>query len=130
MKLNIEIMYDEQANVWVAKSDEVPCVTEAEALNELLRNLSEIVPEILNENKSNSKPISKLFEKYEGKNKTESYNWGEPVGKEIYDENTDPCVAKMCGAQCFVECKEKYYYEQRLGNRPLDKTWEEYYEVD
>ena len=130
MKFNIEIIYDEQANIWVAKSDEVPCVTEAETLNELLRNLSEIVPEILNENKKNHK--ERLLDLMAGQIKIEKDFDEIPEGFEEYteSENKDPCFAKMCGAQCFVECQEKYYYEQRLGNRPLDKTCEEYYEID
>lgn len=49
--LKIHAFWDEEANVWVAESDDVPgLVTEAPAMPELIAKLKVMVPEMLEEN--------------------------------------------------------------------------------
>ncbi len=47
----VRAVWDEEAEVWVATSDDVPgLVTEAETFEDLSRKVSELVPELLEAN--------------------------------------------------------------------------------
>ncbi len=47
----VTALWDEEAKVWVATSDDVPgLVTEADTVDELLRKLQVLLPELLEEN--------------------------------------------------------------------------------
>lgn len=49
--LKIHAEWDEEANVWVAESDDVPgLVAEADTIPDLLAKLKTLVPEMLEEN--------------------------------------------------------------------------------
>ena len=51
MALVVEALWDEEASVWVATSDDIPgLVTEADTLDQLRAKLADIVPELLAEN--------------------------------------------------------------------------------
>ncbi len=51
MALIVEALWDDEASVWVATSDDIPgLVTEADTLDELRLKLADIVPELLAEN--------------------------------------------------------------------------------
>jgi hypothetical protein len=46
----IRAEYDEEARVWVAQSEEIPLVTEAETYEILLRKLPDLIQDVLDEN--------------------------------------------------------------------------------
>jgi predicted RNase H-like HicB family nuclease len=51
--IEVVATWDDEAKVWVAESDDVPgLITEAATKEEMVRKLSEIVPELLHENDS------------------------------------------------------------------------------
>jgi hypothetical protein len=51
MALVVEALWDDEASVWVATSEDIPgLVTEAATLDELRSKLADIVPELLAEN--------------------------------------------------------------------------------
>lgn len=48
LKVNIKLLWDEEANVWIATSDEVPgLVLESESFDELIERVRIAVPELL-----------------------------------------------------------------------------------
>ena len=49
--IKVEAFWDEEAQVWVASSDDVPgLVTEAETMEQLMRKLKILIPELLQAN--------------------------------------------------------------------------------
>lgn len=53
-EINVKALWDEEAEVWVATSDDVPgLATEAETTSELVSKLKVMVPELLALNGSN-----------------------------------------------------------------------------
>lgn len=47
-ELKVRAFWDDEAKVWVAESDDVPgLVTEANTVEELVRHLAELIPELL-----------------------------------------------------------------------------------
>ena len=51
LKLVIHAMWDEEAKVWVATSDDVPgLVTEADSMDQLVPKLQRMIPEMLDAN--------------------------------------------------------------------------------
>lgn len=46
----IRVDYDEEAMVWVAQSDEIPLVTEADTFEILYRKLPDLIQDVLSEN--------------------------------------------------------------------------------
>lgn len=51
VKLVVHAMWDEEAKVWVAKSDDVPgLATEAPSLDKLIPKLQAMIPELLDAN--------------------------------------------------------------------------------
>ncbi len=61
-KLNVNALWDEEAKVWVASSDDIPgLVTEAASLDKLLERIIAVAPELLADNVS-STDVSKNLE--------------------------------------------------------------------
>ena len=53
--LQVRALWDEEAKVWVAESDDVPgLVTEAESVDQLVEKLKTLIPELLAENGVNA----------------------------------------------------------------------------
>lgn len=50
MSLIITVAYDEDAQVWVAQSDTIPLVTEADTFEILYRKLPDMIQDVLGEN--------------------------------------------------------------------------------
>ncbi|MBB5047064.1 hypothetical protein HNR60_001816 [Rhodopseudomonas rhenobacensis] len=48
--LTIQVDYDEDARVWVAQSDQIPLVTEAETFEILFRKLPDMIQDVLADN--------------------------------------------------------------------------------
>jgi len=46
----IRVEYDEDAHVWVAQSDEIPLVTEADTFELLYSKLPDMIQDVLSEN--------------------------------------------------------------------------------
>jgi predicted RNase H-like HicB family nuclease len=50
-KLLVTALWDSEASVWVATSDDIPgLVTEAQTLDRLLQRVVDVAPELLNDN--------------------------------------------------------------------------------
>ncbi|MBN1242874.1 MAG: DUF1902 domain-containing protein [Spirochaetales bacterium] len=47
MELSIEVTYDEDARVWVARNDEIGLATEADTMEVLTYKLKEMIPELV-----------------------------------------------------------------------------------
>lgn len=48
--INIRVEYDEDAQVWVAQTDEIPLVTEADTFELLYRKLPDVIQDVLSDN--------------------------------------------------------------------------------
>jgi hypothetical protein len=48
--LTINVAYDEDAQVWVAESDDIPLVTEADTYETLYRKLADLIQDVLVDN--------------------------------------------------------------------------------
>ena len=48
--ISIRVEYDEEARVWVAQSDEIPIVTEADTFEILYRKLPDMIQDVLIDN--------------------------------------------------------------------------------
>ncbi|QLH73282.1 DUF1902 domain-containing protein [Rhodopseudomonas palustris] len=48
--LVIQVTYDEEARVWVAQSDDIPLVTEADTYEVLYRKMPDLIQDVLVEN--------------------------------------------------------------------------------
>lgn len=63
LKVLVEAMWDQEAKVWIAASDDVPgLATEAETLDDLARKLGVIVPELLAANGLHSGDVKLVTE--------------------------------------------------------------------
>ncbi len=47
MELSIDVTYDEEARVWVARNDEIGLATEADTMEVLIYKLKEMIPELV-----------------------------------------------------------------------------------
>ena len=50
LKILVTAQWDDEAKVWVATSDDLPLVTEAGDISELLNKLNNMIPELIAEN--------------------------------------------------------------------------------
>jgi len=57
IEYNIELIWDDEASVWVAENNDIPIALESESLDYLIERVKISVPELLDLNSNNHKNI-------------------------------------------------------------------------
>lgn len=63
--LDVQIIYDPEANVWIAESDPIGLVLESDSYDKLIHRTNETIPEMMKENNVTAKTVRYSTRPYE-----------------------------------------------------------------